>query len=287
MSEPRPGSFVPQPGSWTVSGGEAELLADADRPGAFLLAVDGVAQSYVDLVDPTHVEFGYVRVLAAVVDALAPPTPAPIAVVHVGGGAATLARRIAVMRPGSAQTVIEADEALARGVEERLGTAGFTFRLGDGRGEVAWLPADTAAGLVTDAFVGSAVPPPLTTREYLQDVRRVLNVDGWYAVNVADAHPFAYARRVVATVDEVFARCLLVAEPGVLRGRRFGNVICVGSDRALPEGDLVRAVAADAASPNRVVAGDDLHEFLAGAAPLRDEDDMPSPTPPPGAFSIR
>src|SRR5947209_2960422 len=76
--ERRRAAFVPRPGSWAVSAGLAELLADADRPGAYLLAVDEVAQSYVDLIDPTHLEFGYVQALALLVDVLGPPAPRPV-----------------------------------------------------------------------------------------------------------------------------------------------------------------------------------------------------------------
>jgi hypothetical protein len=44
-----------------VAGGTAELLADADREGAWVLLVDDTPQSHVDLADPAHLEFEYVR----------------------------------------------------------------------------------------------------------------------------------------------------------------------------------------------------------------------------------
>lgn len=40
-----------------VDGGTARLLPDIDRERAWLLTVDGAPQSYVDLDDPTHLEF--------------------------------------------------------------------------------------------------------------------------------------------------------------------------------------------------------------------------------------
>src|SRR3954454_16814470 len=129
----RRAAFVPRPGSWAVGAGEAELLADADRPGAYLLALDEVAQSYVDLMDPTHLEFGYVQALALLVDVLGPPAPRPVDAVHVGGGAATLARWISATRPTSAQIVLESDAALVSGLEERIGAEGFSYRTADGR----------------------------------------------------------------------------------------------------------------------------------------------------------
>ena len=49
---------------------------DDDYSNAWLLLVDGVPQSYVDLDDATHLDFAYVQLIAAVIDAAfrAPPT---------------------------------------------------------------------------------------------------------------------------------------------------------------------------------------------------------------------
>ncbi len=45
-----------------VDGGTAKLMPDVDRDRAWLLTVDGAPQSYVDLDDPTHLEFESTRV---------------------------------------------------------------------------------------------------------------------------------------------------------------------------------------------------------------------------------
>src|SRR3954454_12398809 len=97
--------------------GEAELLADADRPGGRLLTVDRIRQSYVDLDDPTYLDFEYVQSFADVIDAL---PPGRLAVTHVGGGACTLARYVAATRPGSPQIVLEPDSDLTALVRSRL-----------------------------------------------------------------------------------------------------------------------------------------------------------------------
>jgi hypothetical protein len=44
-----------------VDFGIAELHPDPTRPRAWTLLLDGVPQSYVDLDDPTRLEFGYLR----------------------------------------------------------------------------------------------------------------------------------------------------------------------------------------------------------------------------------
>ena len=89
------------PGPTAVTGGTAELLADADREGSWMLLVNGTPQSHVDLDDPTHLEFEYVRRMGHVLDLAADPG-APLDIVHLGGGALTLPRYVAVTRPGGA-----------------------------------------------------------------------------------------------------------------------------------------------------------------------------------------
>src|SRR3954447_6062350 len=99
----------PPPGPTAVTGGTAELLADADRDGSWMLLVNGTPQSHVDLDDPAHLEFEYVRRIGHVLDRGA-PGGRPLDVVHLGGGAMTLPRYVAVTRPGSRQRVAEIDE---------------------------------------------------------------------------------------------------------------------------------------------------------------------------------
>ncbi len=278
--------FVPRPGTWTTEAGTAELIADGDRPGAYLLAVNGVAQSYVDLLDPTDLEFPYIRRFADLIDACFPPG-APVGLLHVGGGAGTLARYVAATRPGSQQQVVEVDAALVAGVLERLGETGFRYLVQDGRQAVTEAPAGDVDGVVTDAFVGSAVPSRLTTVEYLGEVRRVLRSGGVFALNVADGGDLSYLRRILATVAASFSSVLLVAEPAVLRGRRFGNAVVVAADAELPGAALVRAAAGDAAAPARVVGGPDLDALIGDAAVLTDAASAESPAPPPGSWSVR
>jgi hypothetical protein len=94
-----------------VAFGAAELRPDRARPQGWTLYVDGVEQSYVDLADPCHLAFPYVRRLAALLDAAA-PGGVPLHVLHLGGGGLTLPRYVAATRPGSVQRVVERDPTL-------------------------------------------------------------------------------------------------------------------------------------------------------------------------------
>jgi hypothetical protein len=77
-----------------------------------------------------------------------------------------------------------------------------------------------------------------------------------------------------------------MAEPAILRGRRFGNLVIAASPRDLPLAGLTRRLAGDPL-PARLVHGDELTRFTAGAAPVSDADAQPSPAPPPGVFLSR
>ncbi len=273
----------PPPGRDEVAEGQAELLRDLDRPNAWELSVAGVPQSYVDLDDPTHLDFAYVRLLGDLLDLLADPA-APLTVLHLGGGACTLPRYVAATRPGSRQLVVEIDPALVALVRERLGTPGFRVRVGDAREELARLTPAASDVVVGDVFGGARIPEHLTTLEHAQAVRRVLRPGGAYALNVGDGGGLAFARGQVATLRAAFGHVLLAADPGVLRGRRFGNLVLAASDAPLPEEPLRRRAASRAAGPARVLAGDKLAAWAGGAAVVHDATARPAPVPPPDVF---
>jgi spermidine synthase len=273
------------PGRTEVAGGTAELLADADRDGSWELQLDGVPQSHVDLVDPTHLEFEYVRRMGHVLDLAAEPGR-PLDVVHLGGGALTLARYVAVTRPGSRQRVVEVDEALTDLVRRELPlprNARVRVRAADARAGLAAHPDASADVVLVDVFAGARTPAHLTTVEFAADVARVLRPGGVTAWNVSDGPPLRFVRAEAATLRTVFAHVALLAEPGTLRGRRFGNTVAVASDAELPVRGLTRRCAGDP-MPSRVVADEELVRFVGQAVPVTDADAQPSPQPPAGIF---
>ncbi|WNV75051.1 spermidine synthase [Geodermatophilus sp. DSM 44513] len=285
MSRRRVAAPVVPPGPTPVDGGTAELLGDADRDGSWVLLVDGTPQSHVDLTDPTHLEFEYVRRMGHVLD-LAAPEGRPLDAVHLGGGALTLPRYVAATRPGSRQRVVEVDEQLTGLVRTHLPLprdARVRVRAADARAGLTALPAACADVVVGDVFAGARTPAHLTSVEYAREVHRVLRPGGTYAVNVADGPPLRFARTQVATLRAVFGAVCLLAEPGVLRGRRFGNLVAVASDAGLPVADLTRRCAADP-MPARVVEGADLDRFAGRVPPVHDADAVASPLPPEGVF---
>ncbi|GAA2936508.1 fused MFS/spermidine synthase [Streptomyces enissocaesilis] len=277
----------PIPVTRDVDRGTAKLMPDVDRERAWLLTVDGAPQSYVDLDDPTHLEFEYARRLAHVVDCAA-DGGVPLDVLHLGGGGLSLPRYTAATRPGSRQDVVEADRGLLALVAEHLPVAegsGIRVHGADARQWLENAPAASADVLVADVFGGSRVPAHLTSVAYARLAERVLRPGGIYAANLADGAPFTFLRSQLATFAAVFEELALIAEPGVLRGRRFGNAVLVASHTPVDTAALARRAAGDV-FPARVESGPSLARFIGGATAVRDEDAVESPEPPGGAFGV-
>jgi len=293
----KPGGDAPGAGR-SAAGGTVELLNDVERPGAWTLLIDGILQSEVDLGDPRHLQIEYMQRLGHLAD-LAGPAGMPLRVLHLGGGGLTLARYVAATRPGSRQLAVESSAAVAALVSRRLpltrpgrtqpgraraGTGDIDVLVADARAALERLPAGSFDVLVVDVFAGARTPAHLTSVEFTAAGARVLGPSGIYAVNVGDGPPLAHARGRVAAVRSVFAHVCLLAEPPVLRGRRFGNLVVVASDRELPVSGLTRRIAADP-FPARLVQGAALDRFVAGCAPIVDAHAEPSPAMPPEVFA--
>jgi spermidine synthase len=269
----------------TVDGGLAELIPDRDRPRAWTLLIDGAPQSHVDLDDPTHLSFEYQRRLGHVIDLAAPPGR-PVQAVHLGGGALTLARYVAATRPRSTQQIVERDAALVQLVRRELPLdrhARVRVRSVDAREGLAKVPDGWADLVICDVFSGARTPAHLTSTEFLDEVRRALRPGGWYAANLADGPPLAHLRGQIATAAARFAESALVADPTVLRGKRFGNAVLVAADQPLPVAELTRRAASDP-HPARVEHGRSLIDFTGGAVPVTDAAAVASPAPPPAVF---
>jgi spermidine synthase len=246
-------------------------VPDGDGRQGWTLLVNGVPSSHVDLDDPTRLDFEYVRWFADAVDVLAPPGE-PLRVAHLGGAGCTFARYVAATRPSSRQLVLEIDAAVLEVAKRAFGLRSgprLRLRVADARTGLADLPDGTQDVVVRDAFSGASVPAHLTTAEFLAEVRRVLVPGSLYLANLADNPKLALARREAATALASFAHVALVAEPGHLNGRRYGNVVLAASDADLPEAALVRRLASGPVRA-RLLDTAEVGTFASGYRPLRD-----------------
>ncbi len=248
----------------------ARIVPDPERPDGRLLVLDTVRHSYVDLADPTHLQFAYAKAFAAAIDSVRPDEP--LRALHVGGGGFTFPRYLAATRPGSVSVVLELDPGLEDLARDRLGlTTGpdLVVRTGDARLLIRDEPARAYDLVLGDAFGGLTVPWQLTTREFARDVQRRLAPGGRYVLNLIDYPPLDFARAEVVTLQAVFADVAVIVRPATAAGRGGGNVVVVASDLPLDGADLAARVAGGALST--VLHGAAVGDFVAGAAILRDD----------------
>jgi spermidine synthase len=226
--------------------GLVRIDPDPARPTGRLLAIGAQDASYVDLADPTHLAWPYVRRIGDVVDAFR-PARAAIDAAHLGGGAATLARYVEATRPRSRQVVVELDPVVVELAREHLGLRthpNLRVRVGDAAVVLPKRPDATLDLVVTDAFDRpSQIPQALTTVHFAGELRRVLRPSGIHVLNVVDVRGVPHARAHASTLRHHFAHVALVAPRAMLRNRAGGNALVLASASPLPLRDLATRAA--------------------------------------------
>jgi spermidine synthase len=251
--------------------GDLLVQRDADRPSGRLLRQGDMDASYVDLADPGHLEFDYLRRMRDVVETLRARR-----IVHVGGAGAALARALAATDRTRTrrQDVVEVDPDVVALAREHLGLRkqpGLKVRIGDGRAYLAGRADGSVDALLIDAFVGARVPRHLATLPALADAARVVAPGGALAINVVDAPPMDDVRAIAAGLREVFATVAALGAGPVLRAKRQGNVVLVAGHGALPLERLRVRGAADGASPAALASPAEVELLCRSTPPWQDE----------------
>jgi spermidine synthase len=251
----------------------ARVDDDPQRDGGRTLILNSARHSYVDVTDPTHLEFAYVQWIAAAADVVGPER-APIDALHLGGGGFTVPGYLTATRPGSRQLVLELDGGIVDLDRQRLGLVtgpDLRVRVGDARVGLAAEPADGYDLVVGDAFGHLVVPWHLATREMAVDIDRALRPGGIYAQNVIDYPPASFIRAELATVADVFAHVALAAPPAALAGETGANFVIVASDAPLPLDTLRARLDQLTDEPVTLLSGADLDAFTGDAEVLTDD----------------
>jgi spermidine synthase len=273
----------------------ARVEADPNRIGGRTLYLDTLRHSYVDLEDPTHLQFNYIEVFADLAAAVESATVESATVesatvesatvesatnsptlraLHIGGGGFTFPRYLDVTRPTSTNLVLEIDAALVDLAISQLGLVlsdRLRVKVGDARTALRALEASGVDLVIGDAFGGLAVPWHLTTREFVSEVQRVLQPSGLYAVNVIDRPPLRFVKAEVATLAAVFAHVAVVAPPSYLRGEMGGNFVVVASD-TLINADAIRSLLqARGAGEAIMINPAEITQWVGGAQVLTDD----------------
>ncbi len=247
----------------------AVVEVDEARPTGRLLLLDRARNSYVDLADPTHLEFRYLRLMADVIDIETPP--GAIDVVSIGGGGFTLPRYLDATRPGTEHLVLEIDESLVEIGRDQLDLGEeVEVVIDDARRSLGEVPVGSADLVVGDAFSGLTVPWHLTTVEFVQQISERLAPDGLYTINLIDRAGLEFARAEAATLLQVFDNVALFAPADYLAGVTGGNFVLVGSPSPIDVGAVEEAIRARGGSEVGI-SGEELARFVAGARPLTDD----------------
>ncbi|GAA1581941.1 hypothetical protein GCM10009789_39580 [Kribbella sancticallisti] len=251
----------------------ARIEKDPNRASGRTLYLDQYRHSYVDLNDPTYLEFEYIKDYAAAIDAHWPGAE-PLRALHVGGGGLTMPHLLLKTRPGTDNKVYEIDPGVIELDKAELGAKpgpGLDIQIRDGRLGVRSEPTDSRDLVIMDAFGGVAVPWHLTTREVVSDVRRVLAPDGLYLVNVIDFGPQRFAKAEARTLAAEFPHVAVVSREGAFDGRTGGNFVLVGSDQPIDAAALRQRLAGRSELLGDTAA---VREF-AGDGPLLTDDYAP------------
>ncbi|MDJ0393707.1 fused MFS/spermidine synthase [Rhodococcus sp. G-MC3] len=235
--QPKQQDEGPVAGVYEIDTGTCELVRDTLTADGWTIEINGVPSSHIDVDDPTQLDFEYMRWMAGLVGHHTFPGPR-LRALHLGGGACTLARYFAATYPDARQVVVELDGRLAELVREWFDLPRaplLRIRVGDARAVTETLTQDSRDLVVRDVFAGAVTPAPLATVDFTEHVRRVLAPGGIYVVNCGDTRDLTLAKREAATIGCVFPYTVIIADPAMLKGRRYGNVVIAGSDVPLGE----------------------------------------------------
>jgi len=242
---------------------------DDNRPSGRTLILDRIHNSYVDLEDPTHLEFRYIKLIADIIATEMPE--GALEVISIGGGGFTLPGYIDHTRPGSLNTVLEIDAKLVDiGQSELALTDEIDVVVDDARISLRELPDGHAHLVIGDAYSGASVPWHLTTVEFNTQIRRAMAPEGVYVMNVIDYGELEFIRSEARTLLEVFPDVALFAPTNYLAGDAGGNFILVAASRPMDIDGIEAAIRARG-GPEYGIERDRLARFIDDARVLTDD----------------
>lgn len=234
---------VPAPVAGTYEGdyGPIELEPDPYLDDGWLISANGVPSSHIVLGNPRELVFEYMQWIAVAVETHLEDTGADtskLRLTHLGGGACSLARYFAEVYPTSRNSVVELDGSLAALVRESFDiprSPRVKIRVDDAREVAASFTADSRDIIIRDVFSGAVTPQNLTTVEFFSECRHGLAAGGLYVSNCGDHADLRGAKAELAGMAEVWEHVAVIADPAMLKGRRYGNIVLLASDSELLE----------------------------------------------------
>ena len=247
----------------------AEVRVDDARPTGRALILDRGFNSYVDLEDPTYLDFRYAQVVADIVDGALPA--GPLDVLSIGGGGFTFPIYLDATRPGTEHLVLEIDRELLNIGRTELGFQDQAeVVIDDARQSIKEVASGSVDLVIGDAFSGFTVPWHLTTEEFVRQVDATMREDGIYVINIIDYGDVDFARATAKTFQTVFHHVAVFAPPSYLAGEGGGNFVVVGSQTDVNWVAIASMIRARG-GVEVYLADEDLGSFTGDAIVLRDD----------------
>jgi spermidine synthase len=170
------------------------------------LVLDHLIHSYVSLEDPFHIEYPYERIYAEVLKWMFTPDSS-FKTLSIGGGGYTFPRYMELSYPKAHIEVVEIDPRITDVVYGYLGVPKNT-RIKTTNTDGRWFVMNCSNKydvIFTDAFNDLSIPYHLTTKEFFQQLRDILNDNGVVMSNVIDNfQKGAFLPSFIRTLQEVF-----------------------------------------------------------------------------------
>lgn len=216
-------------GSYPIDTGEATIVADPARDGAYVLEVNRVPSSYVVPGAPEVLEYDYMQWIAGFIAGA--ELPEPFTAVHLGAAGCALPSYVN-HRWRSRNIAVELDRGLARVVREAFDPP-VEIVVAEARAFTHALQPRSVDVLIRDVFAGPDTPRPLTTVEFFRAAQRALTPGGVFVANIGDRQGLPRTRAELAGLRQVFSHTAAAASPEVLAGRAYGNVVVAASAHPL------------------------------------------------------
>ena len=179
--------FLMETNYYTINVNETPMSDGTTRKE---LVLDHLIHSYSWIDDPTRLEYGYEKIYAEIADYVAQDHPS-LKTLFIGGGGYTFPRYVEAVFPGSKIDVIEIDQGVTKTAYDYLGLRPDTRIRTFNEDARIFFDNNSQAGMkynliMGDAFNDLSVPYHLTTHEFDDKIKQLLEPDGFYMANVID-----------------------------------------------------------------------------------------------------
>ena len=221
----------------------------SQNPDKRLFMQDKLEHSVMIMDRPGDLQYEYTQIHAAVTHRLSRDKD-NLSVLVIGGGGYAFPRYLEAVWPGSNIDVVEIDPAVTEAAIKAFGlepdTSIKTFNM-DARNYVDQLLRRSDSGaerydfIYEDALNDYTVPYQLTTKEFNDDIARLLRDDGVYIVELIDIYDSGlFVGAFVNTLEKTFSNVYVITTADRLRRQR-NTFVVVAANRALDLDHLAAA----------------------------------------------